>query len=59
MKLSASLVRTYKMCRRKYELRYLEELEPVAYDKRIPDEIKSLPYNPSCNTADNNSTATA
>lgn len=30
MKLSASLIKTYKTCKRKYELRYLEEVEPVA-----------------------------
>lgn len=37
MKLSASLVKTYKMCRRKYELKYLEELEPVAKSQALQD----------------------
>ena len=37
MKLSASLVKTYKMCRRKYELRYLEELEPIAKSQALQD----------------------
>ena len=37
MKLSASLVKTYKMCRRKYELKYLEELEPVGKSQALED----------------------
>ena len=37
MKLSASLVKTYKMCRRKYELKYLEELEPVGKSQALQD----------------------
>lgn len=37
MKLSASLVKTYKMCRRKYELKYLEELEPIAKSQALQD----------------------
>lgn len=37
MKLSASLVKTYKMCRRKYELKYIEELEPVAKSQALQD----------------------
>lgn len=37
MKLSASLVKTYKMCRRKYELKYLEGLEPVAKSQALED----------------------
>lgn len=37
MKLSASLVKTYKMCRRKYELKYLEELEPIAKTQALQD----------------------
>lgn len=37
MKLSASLIKTYKMCRRKYELKYLEELEPVAKSQALQD----------------------
>ena len=37
MKLSASLVKTYKMCRRKYELRYIEELEPIAKSQALQD----------------------
>lgn len=37
MKLSASLVKTYKMCRRKYELKYIEELEPVAKAQALQD----------------------
>ena len=37
MKLSASLVKTYKMCRRKYELKYIEELEPVVKAQALQD----------------------
>lgn len=37
MKLSVSLVKTYKMCRRKYELKYLEELEPIAKSQALED----------------------
>ena len=37
MKLSASLVKTYKMCRRKYELKYLEELEPTTKSQALED----------------------
>ena len=37
MKLSASLVKTYKMCRRKYELKYLEELEPIAKSQALQE----------------------
>ena len=37
MKLSASLIRTYKTCRRKYELKYLEELEPVGKSQALQD----------------------
>ena len=37
MKLSASLVKTYKMCRRKYELKYLEELEPIVKSQALQD----------------------
>lgn len=37
MKLSASLIKTYKMCRRKYELKYLEELEPVGKSQALQD----------------------
>lgn len=37
MKLSASLVKTYKMCRRKYELKYLEQLEPIAKSQALQD----------------------
>lgn len=37
MKLSASLIKAYKTCRRKYELRYLEELEPVAKAQALTD----------------------
>lgn len=37
MKLSASLIKTYKTCRRKYELRYLEEVEPVAKAQALTD----------------------
>lgn len=37
MELSASLIKTYKTCRRKYELRYLEELEPVAKAQALTD----------------------
>lgn len=37
MKLSASLVKTYKLCRRKYELKYIEELEPVAKSQALED----------------------
>lgn len=37
MKLSASLVKTYKLCRRKYELKYLEELEPIAKPQALED----------------------
>lgn len=37
MKLSASLVKTYKMCRRKYELKYIEELEPITKAQSLVD----------------------
>lgn len=37
MKLSASLVKTYKQCRRKYELRYLEQLEPIEKSQALED----------------------
>lgn len=37
MKLSASLVKTYKMCRRKYELKYIEELEPTTKSQALED----------------------
>lgn len=37
MKLSASLIKTYKMCRRKYELRYIEELEPIDKAQALQD----------------------
>ena len=37
MKLSASLVKTYKMCRRKYELKYLEQLEPIVKSQALQD----------------------
>lgn len=37
MKLSASLVKIYKMCRRKYELKYLEQLEPIAKSQALQD----------------------
>lgn len=37
MKLSASLIKTYKTCRRKYELKYVEELEPIAKSQALID----------------------
>lgn len=37
MKLSASLVKCYKSCRRKYELRYIEELKPVTKSQALTD----------------------
>lgn len=37
MKLSSSLIKTYKTCKRKYELRYLEEVEPVAKAQALTD----------------------
>ena len=37
MKLSSSLIKTYKTCRRKYELRYVEELEPIAKSQALTD----------------------
>lgn len=37
MKLSASLIKNYKMCRRKYELRYIEELVPVTKSQALED----------------------
>lgn len=37
MKLSSSLIKTYKTCRRKYELKYIEELEPVVKSQALQD----------------------
>lgn len=37
MKISASLVRTYKTCKRKYELKYLENLEPIVKSQSLQD----------------------
>ena len=37
MKLSASLIKTYKRCRRLYELRYIEELVPVQKAQALQD----------------------
>lgn len=37
MKLSASLIKTYKMCRRKYELRYIEEVVPIEAFQSLQD----------------------
>lgn len=37
MKLSASLIKAYKTCRRKYELKYIEELEPVTKAQALTD----------------------
>ena len=37
MKLSASLIKVYKMCRRKYELKYVEGLEPIVKSQALQD----------------------
>ena len=37
MELSSSLIKVYKTCRRKYELRYVEELEPIAKSQALTD----------------------
>ena len=37
MKLSASLIKTYKTCRRKYELKYVEGIEPIAKSQALED----------------------
>lgn len=37
MKLSVSLIKAYKTCKRKYELRYIEELEPIAKSQALED----------------------
>lgn len=37
MKLSSSLIKAYKTCKRKYELRYIEELEPTNKAQALTD----------------------
>lgn len=37
MRLSASLIKTYKQCRRLYKLKYIEELEPVKKASALQD----------------------